>query len=112
MEEKYLLAKEKIEEYNQVQLLNYYNELEESQKEELLNDILNIDFEQIEKLYNQTKIKNKIGKDIIEPINYVDKEKLTKEQKEYFSKIGEKSIKNKEYAVVTMAGGQRNKVRT
>ena len=42
----------------------------------------------------------------IEPINYVDKEKMTDKEKEELSKIGEEIIKNNQYAVVTMAGGQ------
>jgi len=48
----------------------------------------------------------------IENIEYIDESKLNKEEKEYFEKIGENIIRNGKYAVVTMAGGQRNKTRT
>ena len=47
-----------------------------------------------------------------QPIPYVDKDALTKEEREKYEKIGEKIIKEGKYAVVTMAGGQRNKTRT
>ena len=111
MDKEYLKTMEVLKKYGQEHLLKYFNDLTKNEKEELLKDINSIDFEQIKKLYEQTKIKNKIGKDIIEPISYIDKEKLTMKEQQYYKKIGEKSIKNNEYAVVTMAGGQRNKIR-
>ena len=48
----------------------------------------------------------------IEPIEYIDKEKLSKEEKEKYEKIGAKIISNGQYAVAMMAGGQRNKTWT
>ena len=45
MEEKYNKAKELLKKYNQEQLLFCYDKLIESQKEELLDQILSIDFE-------------------------------------------------------------------
>lgn len=109
MKDKYLLVKEKLNKYGQEHLLKFYEELSNEEKENLLEDILEINFEQIEKLYDETKVEDKFREDIIEPIKYIDKEKLTEEQKEYYKKIGETIIKNNEYAVVTLAGGQRNK---
>ena len=47
----------------------------------------------------------------IENIPYVDGQKLSKEERENYEKIGTQEIKNGHYAVVTMAGGQRNKIR-
>ena len=49
---------------------------------------------------------------IRESIPYYDKEKLTKEQLATYRKIGEETIKEKKYAVVTMAGGQGTSLRT
>ncbi|MCI8362208.1 MAG: hypothetical protein HFJ41_03605 [Clostridia bacterium] len=112
MEDKYLLVKQKLSKYGQVHLLKFYEELTEEEKENLLEDILEINFEQIEKLYKETRIEEKFKEDVIEHIKYTDKEKLTMEDKEYYNKIGEKIIKNNEYAVVTLAGGQRNKTWT
>ena len=42
----------------------------------------------------------------IEHIKYSNKYKLSEEQTEEYTKLGENVIKNKKYAVVTMAGGQ------
>ena len=58
--------------------------------------------------------KGKIGKEEeykdekIENISCVDESKLTKKEKEELAQIGADIISNGKYAVVTMAGGQRN----
>ncbi|HOZ55361.1 MAG TPA: UTP--glucose-1-phosphate uridylyltransferase [Clostridia bacterium] len=104
MEEKYLSAKEKLIKSRQENLLNYLDKSEK--KEELINQILKIDFEQIMNLYEQTKNKIDFSKDVIEPIDYIDKYNISSEKLEEYKKIGEEKIKNGKYAVVTMAGGQ------
>ena len=48
----------------------------------------------------------KLSEEKIEPIQYIEKEKLSKEEKEKYSKIGIEEIKQGKLAVVTMAGGQ------
>lgn len=112
MEDKYLIAQKKLKKYGQEQLLNCYNNLDKNKQEKLLEDILDINFEQMESLYEILKQKNKNVKDIIEPISYVNKEKISEKEKKYFENIGQEAIKKGQYAVVTMAGGQRNKTRT
>lgn len=112
MENKYDRAKKILEKYNQEHLLSQYDKLDDSKKEYLLNQILNIDFEQINKLYNQTKKEIEIGNDLIEPINYVEKEKISKDKKEEYLKKGIEEIKKGKLAVVTMAGGQGTRLRT
>ncbi len=104
MEEKYLSAKEKLIKSRQENLLIYLDKSEK--KEELLNQILKIDFYQIMNLYEQTKSKIDFSKDVIEPIDYIDKYKISSDKLEEYKKIGEDKIKNGKYAVVTMAGGQ------
>ena len=75
MEEKIQVVKEMLEKYEQEQLLDNYENMTQKQQEDLLNEILTIDFSQIEKLYEQTK-KQKIEKtDVIEPISYIEKAK-------------------------------------
>ena len=72
----------------------------------------NIDYELLE------KCKAKIGKEEeykdekIENISCIVEEDLSLEEKERYEKIGAEIISNGGYAVVTMAGGQRNKTRT
>lgn len=109
MKDKYLMAKEKLSKYGQENLLKFYNELDNQEKEKLIEDILNIDFEQVKNLFNETRKEDKFANDIIEPIEYIDKQKMSEEDKKYYNEIGTKCIKNNEYAVVTMAGGQRHK---
>ena len=108
MEEKLNKVKEILKEQNQEQILEYQIE----NNEELLDKILNINFEQLNKLYEKATKKEEKIETKVEPISYVDKDNLKKEEKEKYEKIGEKIIKEGKYAVVTMAGGQRNKTRT
>lgn len=106
MEEKYLAAQEKLKKYNQEQLLNNYDNLDSNKKSKLLDQILTIDFSQINSLCEIAKTQVDFSKDIIEPINYIDKEKLSEEELNKYNEIGKKAIKEGKYAVVTMAGGQ------
>lgn len=53
-----------------------------------------------------------MGDDIIEPIEYVDKSKLSKEEYENYEKLGDKIIKEGKLAVLTMAGGQGTRLDT
>lgn len=112
MENKYDIAKGKLEKYGQNHLLSQYDKLNDIEKDYLLNQIINIDFEQVNKLYEQTKQEVKVGEDNIQPISYIEKEKLSKEEKEKFFQIGEDEIKQGKLAVVTMAGGQGTRLRT
>lgn len=98
--------------YNQEHIINLLNKLEEKEKEELIEQINKIDFHQIMELYDNTQKGIEIKENKIENIEYLDKEKLSKEQKEEFDTLGEMVIKNHEYAVVTMAGGQGSRLRT
>lgn len=92
--------------YNQEHIINLLNKLDGQKKWELIDQISKIDFHQIMELYDNTKKEVEIKENKIEAIKYLDKEKLTDEQKAEFEKLGEDAIKRGEYAVVTMAGGQ------
>ena len=106
MSTKYEEVKEILQKYNQEQLLSSYNEMNEENKERLLNQILNIDFNLISELYENTKKEIEFGKCKIEPITYTDKSKLSQEEYLEYEKLGRQVIENGKYAVVTMAGGQ------
>ncbi len=95
-----------LERYGQKHIIKLLNNLEGKEKEELIEQISKIDFHQIMELYENTKKDMAIKENKIENITYLDKAKLSKEQKEEFDQLGEMAIKNREYAVVTMAGGQ------
>ncbi|MBO6243853.1 MAG: UTP--glucose-1-phosphate uridylyltransferase, partial [Clostridia bacterium] len=53
-----------------------------------------------------TKKQIEIKENKIESISYLDKNKLSNEQKNELDNLGEEIVKNGQYAVVTMAGGQ------
>lgn len=99
---------EMLKENKQEHLLKYIERANTKQQENLINEIENIDFEQLNDLYNISK-RNKdkvIGSCIIEHTSFVDKYKGDKQKLEEYKEKGEEIIKNGEYAVVTMAGGQ------
>ena len=101
------LIKEKLNKYNQEHLLSFYDELNQEEKENLLNQIYNIDLELVNKIYE--KIINKEEKttdDEITPIPFMVKDKLIDEQKKHYEQKGIDIIKSGKLAAVTMAGGQ------
>ena len=108
MDEKLEKVKEILKEQKQEELLNYPIK----NKEELMDKILTINFNQLNELYKKAIKKEEKIEAKVEPISYVDKDILTTEEREKYERIGEKIIKEGKYAVVTMAGGQRNKTRT
>jgi len=106
MEDKYNLAMEILIKYNQEHLLMFYDELDYDKKEKLLNQILNIDFDEILTLYKNSYIDEDLSNSKISPISYTIKENMDKMHSVYYTSIGEKIIKDGKFAVVTMAGGQ------
>lgn len=92
--------------YNQNHIVNLLKKLDEDKKQELIEQIEKIDFHQIMELYDNTKKEIEIKENKIEAISYLDKAKLSEEQKDKFDKLGEDIIRSGKYAVVTMAGGQ------
>ncbi len=92
--------------YNQEHIIKLLEKLDDEKKRALIDQISKIDFHQIKELYDNTKKEIEIKENKIEPLPYLDKEKLSEEQKEEFQRLGEEVIEKGEYAVVTMAGGQ------
>jgi len=100
-------AKTKLENSNQKHLLNFYGKMSKEKQERLLAQIEKLDLNQIEKLYDA--IKNPVEEKTetkVEPIGYVDKAKLSKEEKEEYTKLGNDALSSGKIAAVTMAGGQ------
>ena len=106
MNEKYEKAKELVSQYGQEHLLMFYDELDEIKKEELLDQIISINFELMNKLYERAKTEVDLEDVTIEPIDYVDKSKLTASEVKAYESKGIDAIKSNKFAVVTMAGGQ------
>ena len=95
-----------LKKYNQEHLLNFYDELTEPEKETLLSQIHNIDFDKINKLYISSTKDDSIPYDRISPIPFVSKSKLSKTEIDHYSKIGNEFISKEKLAIITLAGGQ------
>ncbi len=98
-------AKNVLKKYNQEHLLDFYDEINEQEKENLLKEILNLKFDEILDLYEHSKINNN-SKYKLSPLQHIEKDKISDKEKEKYIKIGEDKIRQEEFAVVTMAGGQ------
>ena len=98
-------AKKRLKDNGQLKLLSILESMKDNEKEQLAKQILKVDFELINRLY-QNKDSRTEKKDKIEPIKYIDKNKLNSKQKQDIEKLGEKVLRQNQYAVVTMAGGQ------
>lgn len=107
MDEKLEQVKQILKKYGQEQLLDGYNRLPgEKEKQDFLNSILTVNFNQVEKLFESSKEEKDFSNVKIEPIDFVDKQKLSKDEYEKYKEIGVEKIKSGKLAVVTMAGGQ------
>lgn len=101
----YFQALNKLKEYNQEHLLKFYDKMSEEKQKNLLEQVESLNLEQIDNLFKNIKNQeNKPAK--IEPIEYIDKEKLTEEEKKEYEKIGNDTLSSGKLAAVTMAGGQ------
>ena len=98
-------AKKRLEDNKQFKVLSIFEKIMDEKKEELAKNILKVDFNLIKRLY-QDKDSKKNKNDKIEPIKYIDKNKLNNKQRQEIEKLGEKVLRQNQYAVVTMAGGQ------
>ena len=106
MNEKLKKAQELVKKYNQEHLLKFYDEMSDEKKEALLDQILSIDFDLMNQLYDKVIVPPDFEDVEIEPIDYVDKSKLTAAETKAYEEKGIEAIKDNKFAVVTMAGGQ------
>ena len=104
--------KKKLKKYNQEHLLMFYNKMNEEEKEKLLEQLENIDFDLMSELYESTKQPLDLKDVTIEPIEHTDKSKMTVSERESDEEKGIEAIKEGKLAVVTMAGGQGTRLRT
>ena len=96
----------KLNKYNQSHLLNFLSELTDYEKEQLLRQLVNIDYEKISTLFNSLKDFTIPTDEIIEPLDYYIKDDFTDSEKNQLSEIGNNIFQQNNYAIVTMAGGQ------
>ena len=98
----YEKAKQLVKCYNQEQLLFNYEKLPQEKRQKLAKQILTIDFDQVNRLFDSRE--NIKPKGNVEPISYVDKSKLSHEEIDEYKNRGIEEVRKGKLAVVTMAG--------
>ena len=89
-----------LKDHGQEHLLKYFDELDIKQQDHLIRQIMDIDFDEINELYQLTKKKSKTKGSNIKPLP------AETNIKSEWIKLGKKLIKAGKYAVITLAGGQ------
>ena len=94
-------ARKKLEEYGQLHVLDYFDELTQDQKEALLQQIEETDFSVIRYAANPHggQVRGKIT-----PLGAMEIPEI-EEKREYFTQIGLKALKERKIGAVLLAGG-------
>ena len=95
-----------LEMHGQEHLLMKYDELDQEAKDQLLDAIETIDFELMDRLYKKATEPVIEEQFKVEPMSYIDKEKMFASERKMYEEYGEAAIRRGKLAVVTMAGGQ------
>ena len=95
-------TKAKLEKYNQSQLLKYYDELDENQRQSLLKQIDEIDFDLLKLIEDGGK---EIEKGVITPLDDAVSIADIEANKDKYTAIGTEAIKEGKVAALLLAGG-------
>lgn len=95
-----------LEKYNQNQIIEILHKVDATTKKKLISQLSEINFEEIKDLYENIDSANKVDLNKIKPIKATKKDNLSKQELENYKKLGEETVKNNKFAVVTMSGGQ------
>ena len=112
MKNNYEKAKKILKEYKQEHVIKFIDNSDIETKNELINQVLRIDFEELEELYQKTFEDIYVDLEEMQPIAGVNPDRLTSEELENYKKVGIDIIRNNKFAVCTMAGGQGTRLRT
>lgn len=99
-------AKRKLKINHQENIIHLINKLNDDEKKIISNQINKLNFKKVNKLYKELSKKELESSKDIKEIVALNKDKLSKEELSYYDEIGESILKNNEYALVTMSGGQ------
>lgn len=97
-----------LRKYNQEHLIRFIGRLTEKQKSNLLNQILNIDFDEVLELYNKNSDSNPVEE--LEPLKYTVKSSLSSNKLKQYYNSGIKAIKSGKIGIITLAGGQGSRL--
>lgn len=99
-----------LKKYKQEHLINFIGQLTETQKSNLLNQIINIDFDEILELYNSFNNSDPNPTEEIEPLNYTIKDSIPPNKLKQYYNTGIKAIKSGKIGIITLAGGQGSRL--
>ena len=99
-------AIKKLKKYNQEEIISVLDILSSEERKKIFKQIVELDFDRVDKLYNELVEKEKVTTDYIQEITALNKENLSQMEIEKYNKLGEEIIKTNAYALVTMSGGQ------
>lgn len=104
--EKIVKAEELLKKYNQNEIIELLDKLDDDKKEKLADSVLNVDFENLTKIFNISKEKKAVDTSGISPMNAIIKDDISEEERKKYFELGKNVIQNNQYAVITVAGGQ------
>jgi len=111
MKEELKQAKEILRNHRQEHIIPWLNKLELEKQEEMIQQILSIDFEELEELYELAGKPVEIDLSELEPITALNPKRMPKKVYDEYRAIGAEAVKNKKLAVVILAGGQGTRLR-
>jgi len=112
MKENLKKAKEILKKYHQDHIVHTLDKLEDEKQEEMIDQILSIDFEELEELYELAQKPVEIELSELEPITALNPKRLSKKVYDEFKIIGAEAVRDKKLAVVILAGGQGTRLRS
>ena len=108
MGDKYNDAKEILRKYNQKHVITFLNFPDGKINDNIVDQVLKIDFEELKELYNKTFEDLYVDLEQLQPIAGVNPDRLTNKELQKYEEVGANIIKNNKFAVGTMAGRPRN----
>lgn len=108
MGDKYNDAKEILRKYNQKHVIPFLNFPDGKINDNIVDQVLKIDFEELKELYNKTFEDLYVDLEQLQPIAGVNPDRLTNEELQKYEEVGANIIKNNKFAVGTMAGRTGN----
>lgn len=109
--------KSRLEVHGQEQLLKFWPELSENEREQLTNEIKQLDLPEVNEIFKRSvessKVIQQMTDDDLKPIpqtQYESVPSMSKEKVEEYEKIGFQEISNGKVGVLVLAGGQATRL--
>ena len=97
---------ENLKKYNQTRTLKILENVDETIKNKIIEQLKDINFPQLKELYNNIKEEAEVDVGELKPIKSLHPDKISKKERETYEEIGADVVRNKKFAVATMSGGQ------